>query len=346
MNIPYTLRPLTPDDAPAVAALNATGRPTTGGLIRLYSEPHPDTIRQTLANGHTAVVAEVPGYDGIAGIAWTATGECWFEGAVRPFAYLYGARVHPDYRRRGLMSVNTAYRLAKLRERFGSDLVALARYNPTNYPSLKGADRWSEQGFEGPLVNWAVLMRRLPPRRLAGVEVRPVTEADLEAYAAGMNQCYREHNFYPPRQAEFYAAPRQAANRGLVATDARGNLLAGLFASEMRRAAPMRVEFAHPILRWAAVLAGAVSPEGMMGPLVVREFWQGPGQGAAAAHLWQQARWRWRELGQPLVVALDTRTAVAQAVRPSFPRRAVPSVLRLVAPVQIDPAKPIYAQHI
>jgi hypothetical protein len=339
------MRYLTAADAPAVAALAETGQSTTGGLMRMHAKVQPEAVVRALDNGHVAVVTEMPGQAGIVAVGWMILGRCWLEGAVRPYAYLYGLRVHPAHRRRGVQTRNTALRLARVRDEFGDEVVVFARVNPANLASLGGTVKWSTQRLEGSLATWAVRMRAGPPRRLPGVVVRPVEAADLEEYAAGVDACYAGVNFYPQRHREHFNNLLRPPVHGLVAVDGRGRLLAGLAATELRHLSPIEVEYAHPLVRWAVMRLGVISPDGIIAPVHVRDFWALPGQAAAAAHLWQHARWRFYGRGHTLTITLDTRTAAARAVRPLLLRRAAPIVLPLAASVPVDASKPIYIQH-
>ena len=98
----FTLRAMVAADGPALATLGEQTPET--GAVSMHSQFEFDPYETLLAlrPGTIGVVAEAPDRSGLGGICLMSFGQCWFEGSIRPSAYLYSLSVHPDFRRRGL----------------------------------------------------------------------------------------------------------------------------------------------------------------------------------------------------------------------------------------------------
>jgi len=167
------------------------------------------------------------------GMGLVTFGECWYEGELRPCAYLGGLSVHPDYRRRGIASNLAAWRVALARERLGKDCVIFAGIQGGNVGSLRTAESWSNLRVDGHVEAGVVKMRGKPPKGVSGLRARPARPAEYEEIVQKQNAVYRDYNLYPPQTAE--GLDRWLAQSVfdhhlhdyLVAVDRAGNILAG-----------------------------------------------------------------------------------------------------------------------
>lgn len=139
----FTLRRLLPGDGPAMERLERQ-TPDTGAL-GFYTEYHHDLYetRMALQPRLMGAVAEAPNYDGLVGMALVTFGECMVEDEQRPYAYLTGLSVHPDFRRRGIATALATWRLEMARSRFGDEGVIFAGIQGGNVGSLRTAEKWS-----------------------------------------------------------------------------------------------------------------------------------------------------------------------------------------------------------
>src|SRR4051794_28094875 len=113
MEANVTLRELGAGDGPHIAALGEQTPDT--GEVAFHNIFYYDPYATIMALHHDAagVVVEAADHDGIVGIGMMGTGECQYDGVLRPYAYLFGLGVHPDYRRRGIASQIAAWRIEK-----------------------------------------------------------------------------------------------------------------------------------------------------------------------------------------------------------------------------------------
>ncbi len=346
------LRPITADDGPAVAALAAHNRSTSPAVVRTHTLPRPEFVPLTLQSGAVGVAAETPDYDGLIGMMWMATGECWYEGELLPYAHFYQKMVHPAYRRQGIGWQLTMWMRVQADARLGSGRVALASIAPNNEASMAASRKWLRQRVDGRVMTVLHGLRARPPRPLAGVNVRPADENELEEFAQRANECYRGCNLYPPASAQRLrdwqlrlALGRELAEV-LVAVGANGRLSAGLVLFDVGSLAPLLVESAAWPIRVTAEFLGLLPEDGVVRPIRATSFWFAPGCEAAAAYLWESARWLWRERGSLIWLTRDTRSSVAQVVRPAVLRPSHLSALVLDGPVPMREDRPLYLQHV
>jgi GNAT superfamily N-acetyltransferase len=343
----FSLRRMVATDGPAVAALGEQTPDT--GAVAFQSQFHYDPFACLLAlrPGTVGVVAEAPDGDGLAGIGLVSFGDFQYEGALRPFAYLYSLSVHPRYRRMGLASQIGARRIELARERFGDDGVVVAGIQGGNVGSLRVANTWSYQRVDRTQVAIAKTRAR-PPEPWRDLAVRPADPADLEEIATKQNAFHADYNMYPPSTAESMAEWRGRAPLGFeiheryVATDRQGNLVAGLAMTEEGRLLSTRVVRMPLPLRLADVILKIMPPGGVVRRLHVDSIWFSPGHDAAAAFLWESVRWLARDRGTTLMTFVDPNSPVARVIPQSrlIPRQIGSLVIR--APVPLDEDRLIY----
>lgn len=90
----FNLRPLQPTDGRLIDRLNE--ETPDGGAIAFYVRYLRDPYETLtgLPPGIQGVVAEAPGFDGLAGIGFVTVGA----GQMRPLACLSSLKVHPNFR--------------------------------------------------------------------------------------------------------------------------------------------------------------------------------------------------------------------------------------------------------
>jgi GNAT superfamily N-acetyltransferase len=313
--------------------------------VAFHSQFLHDPIACLLAlrPGTVGVVAEAPGGDGLAGIGLMSFGRFHFEGAVRPFAYLYGLSVHPRYRRLGLGSQIGARRVAIASERFGEDGVIVAGIQSGNIGSLAVAETWSRQRVDRSQAVVAKVRAR-PPKPRSDLDVRPAGRADLEEIATRQNAFYRDYDMYPPVTASSLLDWRDEAPLGFeiheryVATDHAANIVAGLALTEEGRLISIRLVRMPLPLRLADVVLRIIPPGGVMLRLQVDAIWFSPGHDDAAAFLWESVRWLARDRGTTLMTFFDPRSPIAKAIPTSrlIPPQTGSLVVRAPIPIPED----------
>jgi GNAT superfamily N-acetyltransferase len=337
-----------PGDAPALAELGEQTPET--GAVAFHSEFHVDPYVALLAirPNTIGVVAEAPNADGLAGIGLMSFGECRYEEVMRPYAYLYSLSVHPRYRRQGLASRLAAWRVAQAIERSGEDVVVAAGMQAGNEGSIRTAQSWFRQRFDR--VQAVVTKpRSRPPSAPAGLVVRPAEGGDFEEIAIRQNAFYGGYNLYPPQTAESLTEWRAQAPLGfpihdyLVATDAEGDLVAGLALTEEGRLMSSRLVHMVAPLRIANLILQVVPRDGRLRRVLAESVWFAPGRQDAAAYLWESARWLWRDRGSMFMTFFDSQSSLARAIPlPRFmPRQVGTLVVR--GPGPMDEHRPIYA---
>lgn len=343
----FALRPMTPADGPAIAALGEQ-TPETGAVSlhsRFQFDPYATLV--ALRPETVGVVAEAPDGTGLAGLGLMSFGECLYEEAIRPYAYLYSLSVHPRYRRRGLASRIAAWRVAVARERNGNEGVTFAGVQPGNVGSLRVAQEWSQQRMDR--IKAAIVKARTkPPEARSGREVRPALETELEEIAVRQNAFYNGFNLYPPRTAESLAAWLAHAPLGFrfrdyyVLVDGRRNILAGLeMIDEGRLLSSQIVSVARP-LRLANVVIRMIPKDGIVKRLVLEGPWFAAGQPDAATYLWESMRWLARDRASVVMTFFDVRSPVADVIPTPWWIPSTPGALLVAGPVPMRENRLLY----
>jgi GNAT superfamily N-acetyltransferase len=273
--------------------------------------------------------------------------QCWFEGAIRPSAYLYSLSVHPGYRRRGLASRLTAWLVGTARERYGNDVVIYAGTQPGNVASQRTMQSWATQRFDR-VVAVVNKPRGKAPRPPSGLVARTAEEHDLEETATRRNRFHEEYNLYPPESAASISAWRAYSPFGFqfreyhVVVDPRGNLLAGAgFVEEGLLLSAQVVSVAAP-LRLANVVLRIVPRDGVMKRVVVDGLWFADDRPDAATFLWEWMRWLAKDRASIVMVFFDVRNPLAGFIR--MPRwiPSPPGTLAVAGPVPMREDRLIY----
>jgi len=336
-----TLRPMSPQDGPALARLSAESPDT--GQITFTSRYVVDacTALGALWEDSAVVVAEPEDAPGrLVGVGLVSFGRCQFEGDVFPYAILNSLKVHPQYRRQGIASRLASWRIEEARKQVGPEGILLANIQKGNEGSVANARKWARQ-ITGQLITGVCRMRPAPPAPLPGVSVRAATPEDMAEAAAGMDQFYKGFNFYQPHPAESLTAwlsrsPFSTPFRHyVVATSAAGEILAGVALTEECRLRITEVGRLPGWMRLVNRFVGLVPADGILREIPTDRLWFLPGQLPAARHLWETLRYDWRERGTALMASYDPRGPLPAVYRlPAYMPRGT-STVAVSAPTPI-----------
>lgn len=338
----YVIRDVEPGDAPALATLE---RAAPEGA-RLAVEIVPRI-------GHLELAARYPNIRGyvaltsdparIVGMLFSSLAPTQLNGAVMPGAYLFGLRVHPAARRRGIASALLSHARERARAEADAELV-WAGVREGNEASLRTC---AAAGFTR-LRDSAVRIIPppfAPPGRARACSVRPLTPDDLPALASALNRAHAAHNFWRPSTPERLGAELTAARHGLsdvlVALDRDGAMLAAGAVLDLGRVARFRL-LGHRSLpdRLSRALAPAVARLPLR-PLLLRHRLLPATQPEAGLALLRSI---WRQFGSPLsalAIPMDTRDPAWPVVARAWGLTSrLHVVARSAAPV--DESRPIY----
>jgi GNAT superfamily N-acetyltransferase len=343
----FTLRAMVPSDGPALAALGEQTPET--GMVSMHSRFEFDPYETLLAlrPGTIGVVAETSDHAGLVGMCLIDFGECWFEGTIRPSAYVYSLSVHPDYRRRGLGSRLTIWLVGATKERHGEDVVIYAGTQPGNVASQRTMESWATQRFDR-VAAVVQKPRSKPPKAPSGLTVRPAEAGELEEVAQRRNGFYDEYDLYPPESAASIAAWRAQSPFDVtfrdypVVVDRSGNLVAGAgFVEEGLLLSAQVVSVATP-LRLANLVLRMLPSDGVMKRIVVDGLWFLGERAEAAGFLWEWMRWLGHGRATLAMTFFDVRSPLAGVIR--MPRfiPSSPGTLVVAGPVPMREDRLIY----
>lgn len=345
------LRPMEPTDGAAIDLLGQQ-TPDTGAVAFFMRFRHDAYDVLTKLNpGVVGVVAEVPAREGLVGMGLLTFGECWYEGELRPFAYLSGLSVHPNYRRLGVASKLAAWRVDTAHARFreiGKAGVIFAAIQTGNLGSLQVSKTWSTQLVKGQSQLAIAAVRHRPPKPVPGLEVRIAQFGELEEIAQKQNTFYDSYNLYPPQTGESLNEWRSRSAFGYplhdyyVAVDRTGNILAGLGITEEGRLITSHVLRMPQPLRVANLFLRLIPPDGVSRRINVEQFWFAFNHIHAGQFLWESTRWLLRERGTVLALFFDPSSPLRKAViLPKFMPETGGSIA-LSAPTPMPRGRHIY----
>jgi GNAT superfamily N-acetyltransferase len=339
-----TLRQMAPTDGPALRLLNEQTPDT--GAVAFYTNFLYDPFETLMAMqpGTTGVVAETPDHEGLVGMGLVTFGECRYEGALLPSAYMSSLSVHPDYRRRGIASRLAAWRVEAAHSRFGDDCVIFAGIQSGNTGSLRAAESWANQRVDDRSQLGVNKMRTRPPKPVPDLEVRPARLEELEEVVEKQNAFYQEYNLYPPETAQHLHQWLSTEVFGhrlhdyYVAVDGGGNIVAGLALIETGKLMTGHMVRMPAPLRVANLLLRIVPPDGVVRRLSVERLWFGDGNLVAGRYLMEAVRWLCRERGTMFFAFFDPHSPLAGAVsRPKLvPKTTGSIVLKAPRPMEAD----------
>ncbi|MDX1614696.1 MAG: GNAT family N-acetyltransferase [Candidatus Promineifilaceae bacterium] len=348
----YRLRPMNGQDGPALEQLDRAT--PDSGRIGFATEHHFDYVatQRALRPNFVGLVAEADGHAGLVGSAMMSFGQCQVEGQARPYAYLGGLGVHPDFRRRGIGSSLARRRVELARQRFGDQGIIFAGIQGGNEGSVQVAMTWANQRLDD--VTAVALANALdrPPAGGAGLQVRQARPGEMEAVSAKQNDFYRGFNLYSAksgRELSEWLAQRpfgQAVNGYYVAVAAAGTkreeIVAGVGVTREGLLQTMRLVRMPLPLRLLNLALRLVPRDGLVRRLNCHWFWFADGRPEAGTYLWQSLRWQERETASTQFLFYDGRSAISQAIPQ---RRFLPSeggTVAVHAPVTLTAERPLY----
>lgn len=336
----YSLREIQPSDSPALSHLMGDDPETPG--MSMTTRFLVDTYQawRALKPDLAGVVAEAPGFEGLAGAATVSFEEIRFEGRMLPSAFLENLKVHHAHRGQGLGTQLARWRADKARERLGADSVILTGTSTDNTASINTMKKWCKQFFS-PLAVAIRPMRRSPPEPLPGITVRPAEARGLPEIAEKSNRFYADYNLYPPLSPEKLATLLNGTFNVYhyrVAVDGRGNIVAGVMLSE--RGKLMVEEFRNvPLpLRLMNTVMRLIPDDNRLRLLEAGFLWFD--QLPAAQYLWEHVRWDFRQQASSISAPHDPRSPLKDVfqIKPWHVPK-VKLILAINGPVMMDNGK-------
>lgn len=302
----FTIRAMQPGDGPALKRLmendpvTRSMSSTTHFLVDAYE------AWIALKPNLIGMVAEAPGFDGVAAAVTMALDDAQFEGRVLPGAYLENLKVDQAFRGQRLGAQIVEAAAAQTRERIG-DGVIFTGMSSDNAASIASMKSWSKQ-VVGPLAVAARPTRGSAPRSLPGLTVRAAGAADFAQIAEKSNRFYADFNLYPPQNAEKLSAMLDTTSTPYqyhVAVDGSGNLLAGALLTD--RARLMYDEFQQiPMpLRIMNTFIHLIPADYRLRMAEANLIWFD--QLGAGRQLWQTLRWTYRDRAAIVTASFDPR---------------------------------------
>lgn len=328
----FSLRPMVPADSPALDALMRSEAHTQAmGLSTRFAH---DIFQSLLAQSPTllGVVAEAPGVDGLVGMATVTLSERSIGGTEYPAAFLENLKVHHDFRRQGLGSKLARWRIEQARQRFDGPGIVLSGIEASNTASLATARSWSSQAV-GPV---RVVIARVSDKQPGSgeVEVRPLTDRDVEAVVDGANAFHQEHDLYrhqtPDRLAAWLAPTSLGEIHQYRVAVSGGRIVAGAGINERFKLMTERVDHIPRPLELIGRVVPVFPPDRVIRNIELQLVWFAPGHAAAARRLWDAIRYEWRDRASHVAAVVDPRAPLADVIRtgPSLIPR-----IRLMVPV-------------
>ncbi len=341
----FLLRAAEPDDLDEVEALGALSADGGAVAFRIHTHVRAEGPGLTRSAG---VVAVDEGDGTLVGSARMTLGRCWYEGAERSYAVLGSLVVHPERRRRGIGAALGRWRIERAEQLVGADVVVLADIQKGNAGSLAAARRWAS-AFVGPSSSVPVPMRSRRVRPPRGLEIRAASPEQLPEIADRVTAATADCNFarvWTPsalRQWLEWAPTGIPVHHYRLAISPSGAVLAGLALRQEGLLRSMEVVRMPPAIRLANSVLHVVPRDGILRNIGVEHIWYLPGQERAAAALWDDTRWSFRDRGSGLLLTVDRRSPLRSVlgVRPWMPATSImtavradpsPSPKRLIAP--------------
>lgn len=336
------LREARPEDAPALVELERLS-PEVGRItFRIDLQPNDWQIlaRFPGARGHVALDE---GTSAIIGMIFASSAPTQLNGKLVPAVYIFGLRVHPGHRRRGVASALIAHACERARAETGAR-TAWAAIVEGNTASLRTFHRAGFLRLRD--LRAKVLLPGLGwPARRPLVATRPAIAADLPALAEVLNRFCAGHNFWRPKtaaglRAEFDAL-RHAAPDCQLALAEDGAVLAATCGLELSRVARLRLLGIRPFPGLATHLLAPLLGLIPLNPVLVRYCAFPTDQPATAVAVLHGLHRRYLPSSWATIVTADPLDPVWQAVDSIWGVAGrVHLVVRTEEPV--DQARPSY----
>jgi GNAT superfamily N-acetyltransferase len=337
----FHVRLLTPSDGSALGDLLAKS-PDTGSLaVAMRFELNTFHTMCTLRPGSLIYGADSDKQE-LVGSGALELGDCQWEGRTVPFALQNTLVVHPEHRRQGIAARLIGHHLERADQHLQGGGVLWAIIQQQNRQSESAARKWATAVVPDRMVTVTLPMRPLRPACNAPGSVRPPAPNEMTAVAEQLNRYYSRYNLYTPTRAEALdewlgTTPFSSPFRHYrIATDASGNIVAGLAVTENYRLQTVAVLRLPPHIRLANRYLGIVARNGDIRAIRVTKFWHGPGQENRARELLDSVRQEWAGKASAVVLALD-RHAPLMSVLPWY-WRLCKSVSSVVLRTSIRPS--------
>jgi predicted N-acetyltransferase YhbS len=345
--VDFTLRPMEPSDGPAIDALMRHQAQTTSvGMTTHYRHD----LYAALVAQHpslSGVVAESPGIDGLVGMATAYFDDVSIDGQVFPCAHLENLKVHTEVRRHGLGSRLASWRIDEAQRRFGGECVVTAGVEATNRASLATAQRWSTHML-GP-VRLVIARTSSKPSPRRGVEVRPMTDGDVDTVLARLDTFYAGYDLVPRHTPSGFAGTLAPTGLGepirayRVAVAGDGKMIAGACVTERFKLMADHLDSIPLPLAILGRLTGLIPSDRMIRSIEISLAWHSPGHVDALRTLWDAIRFEWHGRANTVVGLADPRGTLIDAfhVGRSFAPR-VELMAPVLSPVPLDPSRLLY----
>jgi GNAT superfamily N-acetyltransferase len=298
----FTLRPMQPEDGPAIQQLMENDPPSPGMSMTTRFVVDPYQAWRTLNPDIEGVLAEAPDGD-LLGVGTVSFMTIQFEGRTLPGGFLRNLKVKHEARGQGIAKALAMRRADIVRERYGDDAVILSATNNQNVASQKTMNYWAKQLVSRLVMRPRPFLPELPPMP-DGITVRPIDSADFAEAAEKSNAFHAEFNLYAPLSADSLVTQSDDA-RGIyhyyVAEDARGNLVGGALVCV--RTPLMIDEFRNvpPPMRQSPMFPA----DGILRLGEVEALWfERPEVGHA---VWDAIRWTFRDRANSFSIRFDPR---------------------------------------
>lgn len=338
------LRELTDQDGPSLAGLSFYNQGE--GLIRFSSCYKIDPIQAIRAmNGDVHGVVACNGAH-ILGVGLVRFGTCRLADQERPFAFLGDLFVHPEFRRQGLATQITRWRITHAHHQLGEQVLLLANIQRGNPASLRSVQQWAHE-ISSPLIRLPLRMRDDPPALLPGLTVREAEPGEIPEFIEGLTDSNHDYNLFQPLTldqltAQVQHSPLPVPIRHLyVAVDRSGRITAGLVALDEFRLKQMNIRIVPAPLRLLSDLMHLTLPSGTVRQVSLDRLWYRPGQATAARCLIETLRWQYREEASNLSIGFDPRSRIADLFTLRPWSMLAHSHLAIGKSGQFNPARPI-----
>ena len=345
--VDFSLRPMELRDGMAIDALMRDEAQTTS--VSMTTHYRYDVYDAFLAQHPTlfGVVAESPGIDGLVGMATAFLDEVRIGGRVFPCAHLENLKVRQDVRRQGLGARLAAWRVEEAYRRFGGEGVVTAGIEATNAASLATARHWTTQ-LLGP-VRIVIARTSAKPPTARAVDVRPVTDGDIEAVISGLDAFYAGYDMAPRQTPAGFSESLAATGLGetirayRVAVANDRTLIAGAAISERYKLMTDHIDSMPLPIGILGRITGFLPSDRIIRSVEVGLAWHAPGRADALRAVWETIRFEWRDRANTVVGLADPRGSLIEAFHVG--RSLVPRI-ELMAPVQspvrLDPDRLLY----
>ncbi len=343
----FAVRPMKPTDGPAIDDLMRTEAQSTA--VSLTTHYLHDVYEALLAQHPTlfGVVAEVPGINGLVGVATAFLDEMMVGGHIYPAVHLENLKVHHAYRRRGLGTSLAKERIDEARRLSGPDTIVTAGVEASNTASLATARGWSTQVL-GP-VRIVVGRTSTKAPELRDVEIRPLADTDIGPLVEALSAFYADHDMVPRQTPAGVAASLNPTRLGFpirayrVATDRDGTLVAGAGITERYKLMADHIDAMPLPVALLGRVTGLLPADRFIRSIELSLAWHARGRVDALRHLWDAIRFEWRDRATNIVALADPRGSLIDA----FPvGRTFAPRIELMAPVQspilLDPNRLLY----